>query len=708
MANIKEAFEEVTIYVVHSDADENNILQEFENLQEALEYAKDNIDELTYIEEVVKNPESDEIYSTEILWSYDEDDAEDQVVCEWCHELDYETNCRRELNLGMLCKNCQAALYSRGEKPVFEEAYDSDYAEGDDIFEQEFPEANTESKYSLEESSEPKWNLGSNKLVDRDSIEYQYLEELAARLQEEHPYNEDGDYIFYEVARTYEDYGAGMEWYTIIVNDPKSFAGSYQLLYPNQWIRLANTGDVEGVLEDILKGSQLTELFDVSVNAALDGGDNNKVSVLSSYEPEKGEDKLDELFDADINLSVDGGTGNDVSVLSPLGGLGEALQEGLNNSEFAEYLQLCKEIGIKGNKDLESFMNEVGLEAGCDPHNVLDALREYRAELGPDFKIIHEEAEQLEEGYKIDLPQIRVRDIQRELDLHGDTSFDLTEPVEESDEDGWRGASEIRIVEKEAGKYEGYYQWLDQDGDLIESDADEYFDDFEDLLYWLDDYLVNIVDLEEYIGSEIMEGLKDTRQPEEETESEEETELRTQDIAAEPEDQAAEAEQEQVIEVDSKVLEESQSQEISNEYRRLSKEYGVDFEELVYGEKGFMKTKYPEGFPDFDGDVIYSEKYWAELEEWIKENNKLNEDLKDTIKRPEAPKDLSVVKESGDKTISEGDLVWLNTHKGEDIVVQIIQFTKDSEGKLTGCKFVYTEPKVTRPHKDYWWKEDNK
>lgn len=156
MTNIKEAFEEVTIYVVHSDADENNILQDFEDLSAALEYAKANIDELTYVEEVVMNPESEEIYSTEIIWSYDEDDAEDQVVCEWCHELNYESDCRRELNLGLICRNCQAALYSRGEKPVFEEAYESDYAEGDDIFEQEFPEANTESKYNLEESSEPK------------------------------------------------------------------------------------------------------------------------------------------------------------------------------------------------------------------------------------------------------------------------------------------------------------------------------------------------------------------------------------------------------------------------------------------------------------------------------------------------------------------------------------------------------------------------
>jgi hypothetical protein len=66
-------------------------------------------------------------------------------------------------------------------------------------------------------------------------------------------------------------------------------------------------------------------------------------------------------------------------------------------------------------------------------------------------------------------------------------------------------------------------------------------------------------------------------------------------------------------------LKESQSQEISREYRRLSKEYGIDFEDLVYGEKGFMQTKYPNNFPDFAGDVIYSEKYWNELVEFAKE-----------------------------------------------------------------------------------------
>lgn len=61
----------------------------------------------------------------------------------------------------------------------------------------------------------------------------------------------------------------------------------------------------------------------------------------------------------------------------------------------------------------------------------------------------------------------------------------------------------------------------------------------------------------------------------------------------------------------------SQSQEIDRTYRLLSDRYGVDLVELVYGKNGFMKTKYPNGFPDFKGDVVYSEKYWDEFERWL-------------------------------------------------------------------------------------------
>lgn len=56
-------------------------------------------------------------------------------------------------------------------------------------------------------------------------------------------------------------------------------------------------------------------------------------------------------------------------------------------------------------------------------------------------------------------------------------------------------------------------------------------------------------------------------------------------------------------------LTESQAQEISREYRILKDMYGEDIEDLVYGKGGFMQSRYPEGFKDFAGDIIYNKKY---------------------------------------------------------------------------------------------------
>ena len=68
-------------------------------------------------------------------------------------------------------------------------------------------------------------------------------------------------------------------------------------------------------------------------------------------------------------------------------------------------------------------------------------------------------------------------------------------------------------------------------------------------------------------------------------------------------------------------LKESQAQEIGVAYRNLSKKYRVDLEELVYGKNGFMQTCYPQGFPDFAGDVLFSEKYWNEFEQWLQDTH---------------------------------------------------------------------------------------
>ena len=90
-----------------------------------------------------------------------------------------------------------------------------------------------------------------------------------------------------------------------------------------------------------------------------------------------------------------------------------------------------------------------------------------------------------------------------------------------------------------------------------------------------------------------------------------------------------------IDQIEEEKLEESQSQEIGAYYKSFSDEYGVDLEELVYGEDGFMASCYPEGFPDFAGDVIYSEKYWNEFEQWLKDTKgiELTEDLTEGKKK---------------------------------------------------------------------------
>jgi hypothetical protein len=57
------------------------------------------------------------------------------------------------------------------------------------------------------------------------------------------------------------------------------------------------------------------------------------------------------------------------------------------------------------------------------------------------------------------------------------------------------------------GKYEGYRNWTDQEGEDLEYGSEEYFDDFEEVLYFIDGKYAKITDLDEYIGSELAEGL---------------------------------------------------------------------------------------------------------------------------------------------------------------------------------------------------------
>jgi hypothetical protein len=60
-----------------------------------------------------------------------------------------------------------------------------------------------------------------------------------------------------------------------------------------------------------------------------------------------------------------------------------------NDAEREEFFRLCDEIGIYSDKDLDNFKKEMD----CTDENILQTLRDYRAKLGPDFKIANPELE---------------------------------------------------------------------------------------------------------------------------------------------------------------------------------------------------------------------------------------------------------------------------------------------------------------------------
>lgn len=338
----------------------------------------------------------------------------------------------------------------------------------------------------------------------------------------------------------------------------------------------------------------------------------------------------------------------------------------------------------------------------------------------------------------LNLPTMRVSEIKDELDLHGDIYFDLLEPIDESDEDGWRGASEIRIVNT-GSKYEIYFEWLDQDGDYVESDPEFTYDTLEELLREIDGFYVTIVDLEEYFNGTLDEAIKMTKDELLDKEGTTDVDLIN---AGRPEEERVELEEGRQP-VYSHVIfyyyDENNNENTITKINLVPKDIRAEVDNLIKcgatrvyvdakinGEwepldKYTYDPEWTPGTPEYAArnskdfalavesldqeDDLTDQEFAEQLQARLQETNIIS----NVKNRPEAPKDLTVVKEPGDQSISEGDFVWFDTRKGEDIVIKVIQATRDQEGKCTSCKFVYTEPKVTRPHKEQkdWWKKDS-
>ena len=190
------------VYIVHSDINENNIYAEFATEEEAIEYAKRHIDELTYVDKVeaLLDDEGDisEILNSETIWVYDEEakdsnteseddywdqlakeeedkkdaegllgdttwfedldtdalvekleENEDIVECKECFELFPKADCIK-LEVGYLCPHCYKIHCNDKECTEDEPVALFDVAD-EDVFKVDFPEAE---KFSFSDKNE--------------------------------------------------------------------------------------------------------------------------------------------------------------------------------------------------------------------------------------------------------------------------------------------------------------------------------------------------------------------------------------------------------------------------------------------------------------------------------------------------------------------------------------------------------------------------
>ena len=180
------------VYIVHSDINENNIYAEFATEEEAIEYAKRHIDELTYVDKVeaLLDDEGDisEILNSETIWVYNEEpkeynteieddywdqlakeeedkkdaegllgdttwfedldtdalvekleENEDLVECKECFELFPKEDCIK-VEVGYLCPHCYK-IHCKDKECIEDEPVALLDVADEDVFKVDFPEA---------------------------------------------------------------------------------------------------------------------------------------------------------------------------------------------------------------------------------------------------------------------------------------------------------------------------------------------------------------------------------------------------------------------------------------------------------------------------------------------------------------------------------------------------------------------------------------
>jgi hypothetical protein len=425
------------IYAANSDLDDELFYAEFDTKDEAIDYAKQHLDKLPFVDELEvsydANGEIADVFNYKTIWDHtmadqeaevavadaiDTEDAywdfkgnqeveaeknkydlgdttwfesldnlvedmeenEDMVECKECFDLFPKADCIK-LAFGYICPCCNKSA----------EVTDSD------IFKIEFPE--------YEKFRDTEDEFDDSKLAMSDEDVARVNEPFEGPEGHDDPVGPEGDR-----GLTPE------EAVPFLVNDEvEAVAGYEQAAEVVADSELENKEEILDVIEHIKEEEEehIEELQDL-VDDEIVEVENETTSELEKEneveEIEKSEEELvehindrgpaiesDQELEGTDNAVVDCKVADvvthsedekPVDCEGKKEPLEKPLTEGFifslnNEKDLTEFTQLCQEVGIKTIGDLDRFTKETAGEPG----NILDKLRSYRKELGSDFQI---------------------------------------------------------------------------------------------------------------------------------------------------------------------------------------------------------------------------------------------------------------------------------------------------------------------------------
>ena len=418
------------VYAVNSDLDDGLLYAEFENKDAAIDYAKQHLDKLPFVDELEvsydANGEIEDVFNYKTIWDHtmsdqeaevavadaiDTEDAywdfkgnqeveaeknkydlgdttwfesmdnlveemeenEDMVECKECFDLFPKTDCIK-IDFGYVCPTCHnnGKVFTVSDNEIFNvdfPEYEKMNIENDMI-----PEEPIISEIESNEEvpvSEPISPEGEPGLAPEEAVPFLVNDEVEAV--------------------------AGYEQAAEVVAD-SDLENKEEILDTIEHIKEEEEEHIEE-LQDLVdtEDDEIVEVENDPISDETEEAENTEEELVEHIndhaEPIESEQELNGTDNTVVDCKVvDVVTHSEdekpVDCEGKKKPLEKPLTEGFifslnNEKDLTEFTQLCQEVGIKTIGDLDRFTKETAGEPG----NILDKLRSYRKELGSDFKI---------------------------------------------------------------------------------------------------------------------------------------------------------------------------------------------------------------------------------------------------------------------------------------------------------------------------------